>query len=42
MPFKMKQKVNEKNLKRGTTGTETAYKFYKNLFERVKGRSEQN
>ena len=39
---KTKQKLNKKYLKRRTNETETAYKLYKNLFESIKRRSEQN
>ena len=39
---KTKQKLYKKYLKRRTNETETAYKLYKNLFESIKRRSEQN
>ena len=39
---KTKQKLYKKYLKRRTNETETACKLYKNLFESIKRRSEQN
>ena len=39
---KTKQKLYKKYLKRRTNETETAYKLYRNLFESIKRRSEQN
>ena len=39
---KTKQKLYKKYLKRRTNETETVYKLYKNLFESIKRRSEQN
>ena len=39
---KTKQKLYKKYLKSRTNETETAYKLYKNLFESIKRRSEQN
>ena len=39
---KTKQKLYKKYLKRRTNETETAYKLYKNLFESIRRRSEQN
>ena len=39
---KRKQKLYEKYLKRRTNGTETAYKLYKNIFESIKWRDNQN
>ena len=39
---KTKQKLYKKYLKSRTNETETAYKLYKNLFESIRRRSEQN
>ena len=39
---KTKQKLYKKYLKRRTNETETACELYKNLFESIKRRSEQN